>query len=682
MKTLTIQQDQFKKGLQLLEDDSKADFGSARRMLNVLISDRGGITPRPGTEIIGTYSSTGNKSTGLFTFKKTLGITQYPLRGKLGQIEFYHSTEGWQLLKDSFEVDEDFGFTYSLVNTDNEDYSYFCNRFQEYQRWLGAVTQLNGALSGGETTLTVDSTVKAAILESKTATANAATTLDVSGTPWAASQWINFYVYITSGALSGKVRKITANTSSQITFDTLGSAPGNCTFEIRQLAFPASGTLIYGGTTIAYTAIDTATTFAVSSAHAATDNMPVAIVPEVFAGAPRGNRIDNLLGRVLVGNVRSALSRDSGGSLQGSAQAGSIFVSKILTPTDFTFSATRVAGEGDVINVPYGGGDVTDIKAQEEFAYIYKKNYIEAIKYSADTNDVAIRTPLRSGVGSVGRVIKGQNDHYFMTLDKQYTSIGRVITKDTTPQIQNLGLPIKRLLDSYDHSDFNGVEFRNRIISVHRSDSTLDNNDVMLVYNKQTKSFEGVWALGGRFFDIYNDDLIFSESNGANVYKMFTDSKYDKQADTTLLPFTADWKSNFFNALPLKANIQGINSVQLEGYIKGDTTFTFSLYKDFSDTAAISFDFGGDEETFLQGDTVADFLGSNPLGLQPIGTIDAPGSDGRRRFSFIVYFPYQYGQYFSTGISSSGSAQDWELIRIGLGLKESVSTRLSNTKVL
>lgn len=682
MKTLTIQQDNFKKGLQLLDDDSQADFGSARKMLNVLISDRGGITTRPGTELLGTHNTAGSKSTGFFVFKKTGGLTQYPIKGYNGLLEIYHPTAGWATLKSGFESGEDFGFSYSLVNTDNEDYAYFCNRYQEFQRWLGAVTLLNGSLAGSETVITVDSTLKAAILESKTATSNGTTTLDVSSSPWAASQWVNFYVYITSGSLSGKVRKITANTSSQITFDTLGSAPGNCTFEIRQLAFPATGTLIYGGTTIAYTGIDTATTFTVVSAHAAADNTPVMLVPEVFAGAPRGNRMDSLLGRLVVGNVRSALSRDSGGTLQGSAQAGSIFVSKILNPTDYTFTATRVAGEGDIINMPYGGGDITDVKAQEEFAYVYKKNYIEAIRYSGDANDTALRTPLKPGVGSISRVIKGLNDHYFMTQDKQYTSIGRVLSKDSTPQIQNLGLPIKRLLDAYDHSDFNGIEYRNRLISFHRSSDDADTNDVALVYNKQTKSFEGVWSIPARFADIYNDDVYYAESNGSNVWKMFSAFKYDKRDSTTYLPFTSEWQSNFFNALPIKSNIQGVNSVAIEGYIKGGTSFTFNLFKDFSNTSALTFTFGGTEDEFLMGDDLATFLGSNPLGLQPLGTIDAPGSDGRRRFSFIVYFPYIYGQYFSTGVRSEGVAQDWELIRISLGLKESVSTRVTSTKTI
>lgn len=742
MKTLSITQENFKEGLQLLLDDTKAKFGSARKMLNVSISDRGGIQTRPGTELLGELNSSTSPIKGAFNFKKSQGSAEYPMKAYATFIEYYHATAGWTKLKTGFTTEQEFGFTSSLVNADNDDFTYFCNRMEEYQRWRGAVTLLNGPTIGG-VEVVVDSVLKDNVYFSGTATASTATTLDLSTATWATDMWKNFVVHIVG---TGKVRRITGNTGTVLTFDTLGADPGDVAFEIRQLAFPlynigvvatagtitltgtgtnflavyrtgdqiyvdgetvrtvaavasntsltvtsAFGTtastlkhrkkreIIYADTVIEYTDIDVATKFTVGSAHVGNDNIAVTLVPDVFVDAPRGNRLENLLGRVYVGNVRSAVSRDSAGALQGSDQAGSVFVSKILDPSTFTFSATRVAGEGDIINMPYGGGELTDLKAQESTMYAYKKGYIESISYSQDANDFAIRAPLKTGKGSVGKVIKGTDDQYFMTLDKQYTSLGRVRQKDITPQTENIGLPIKRLLDSYDHTDFNGIEFQNRIFSCHRTSTDDTYNNVILVFNKQTKSFEGIWALPAGYFFEYLNNLYYTESSGANVWKMLT-GKADVQSDTVKFPITSDWRSNFFNVLPVRNNTQAINSIFLEGYIKANTTFTFSLYKDFSDTAALSFTFGGTEDTFLVGDDFTRFLGSNPLGLQPLGTVDAPGSDGRRRFQFIIYFPFIYGETFSTGISSDGLEQDWELIRVSLGLKEDISTKISNIK--
>lgn len=745
-KTLTISQENFKLGLRLLEDDTKSPFGSARKMLNTLISDRGGITTRPGTELLGTINTSTSPIKGVFNFKKSQGSVEFPIKAYATFLEYYHSTAGWTKLKTGFTTEQEFGFTSSLVNTSNDDFCYFCNRIEEYQSWRGAVTLLNGALSGAETTVTVDSTLKDNVYFSGTATGNSATTITLSTAVWATDMWKNFVVHITS---TGKVRRITGNTGTVLTFDTLGSGPGNVAFEIRQLAFPlynigvvatngsttltgtgtnfiaafrtgdniyvdgetvrtilavASNTsltvtsafsttastlkyrkkrqIIYADTVIEYTDIDLSTTFTVASAHAGSDNIAVTIVPDVFVDAPRGNRLENLLGRVYVGNVRSAVSRDSAGALQGSDQAGSMFVSKILDPSTFTFSATRVAGEGDILNMPYGGGELTDIKGQESTLYAYKKGYIEAVSYSQDANDFAIRVPLKTGKGSVGKVVKGADDQYFMTIDKQYTSLGRVKTKDILPQTENIGLPIKRLLDAYDHTDFNGIEFRNRIFTCHKTSDDENANNVILVRNKQTNSFEGIWALTAGYFFEYLNNLYYAESNGANVWKMLTDGKSDVQSSSIVYPVTCDWRSNFFNVLPIKNNTQGINSVFLEGYITANSSFQFDLYKDFSDESVFSFTFGGTEDNLIVGDTLSRFMGSTSLALEPLGTIDSPGLDGRRRFQFIVYFPYLYGETFSTGISSSGKNIDWEIIRISLGLKEDVSVKISNIKTI
>ena len=685
MKTLTIQQDQFSRGLQLLTDDSKAPFGSAREMLNCIITDRGGIAPRPGTKLLGTYNDTPSAVRGLYNFKKSKSNPDILIKTYDDEVEYFHPTLGeWARLKNGYTEDQQFDFTYSLVNTDNDDFTYFCNRYEEYQRWRGAYTQLNGALAGGETEVIVDSILTDPIYEALTATSNSSTTVNVASAIWATNMYKNFYVYFPS---TGKVRLITANTSNQITFETLGSGPGNIAFQIRQLAFPATGLIIYSGTPIAYTAFDLATQFEVSSAHAGADNTPVAVIPETFIAAPRGNRIDILRGRVYVGRVRSAISRDVSGDIQASTQAGSVFVSELLDPTTFTFQAGRVAGEGDIINIAYGGGDITDVQAFENQVAIYKRDYIELVQYTEDINDVAIRTPLKTGVGSIGRVIKGSDDHYFMTPDKKYTSLGRVRNKDITVQSLNIGHVIKRLLDKYNNDNFTGKEFNNRIISTHKSSESASINDTMLVYNKKTETFEGVWTLGANNLDIFrgkdetSDELVYGESNGANVWKMFQDRKADVRDSSTELPYTSRWQSNFFNVLPLKANMQGISSMAVEGYISADAIFSCELFKDFETESILSFDFGGNEDAFLQGTaSIGDFFAANPFGTTPIGSIGEVDSDGRRRFSFIVYFPHKYCQYLSTAFSSTGTNQDWEIIRTTYGLTENVSTRTVNTK--
>lgn len=687
MKQVFIDMEKFKLGFYALEDTTKAPFGSLRVMKNATITDRGGLAPRPGVTLLGTENTATKKIRGFYSYKRSFGTNEILVKNYDDEMEGYsknHSSMGWFRIKDGFTVDKEFGYVTSLVNASNADYLAGSNRFDDYFRWGGAITQLNGALVGAETTIPVDSTLEEDVFYSGTASSASATTVTVASSIWATDQWNSFEIYITSGTHSGKVRKITDTTGDTLTFDTLGSTPGTATFEIRKLAFPETGSIIYNGTAIAYTTIVSATSFAVASAHAAPDNSIVTLVPSGYPANPRGNRFTNYLGRIIVGNVRSAQARGSGGALQGYATGGSVFVSKLNDPFDFGFTATRVAGEGDIISAPYGGGEWTDVQAQEEDAYLFKESYIEAIQYSQDENDLVVRTPLKSGIGSIGKTLKGSDDIYFVTPDKQVTSIGRVRAKDVKPQTQNIGYNIKRFLESCGMDDVGrGAEFRERLHFPVKSSTTVTDNDIILIYNKQGNGYwEGIWDLPAFALAEFNKELVYAESNGCNVYKMYQDQHADIVGDNRY-PIFSEVATHFFNLTPSKTNIQAMNGLFVEGYIRGGTTVTFRAWKSFETTPFLEFTFATTEEGFLDGEASQAFLGGKPLAIGPLGaTFSDPDADGRRHFSFTVYFPPQYSNFFSVGHTSNGEDLDYEVTRYGLGLKEDVSVDATRVKTI
>ena len=678
---LYIDLERFKLGLYALDDTTKAPFGSAKAMRNVYVTDRGGIAPRPGTILLGAENTTNNGTKGLYNFRKSFDQNEFLIKGYDDELEVYsknNPTAGWWRLKNGFTSEKEFGFITSLVNTSNEDYAVFGNRHEPYQSWNGAVAVVQTALTGGETEIVVDSLLTDEIFYSGTASSASGTTIDIATAEWGASQWVNLRVYITSGTHIGKIRLITANTTTQITFDTLGSTPGTATFEVRKLKFVASGSVIYNGTAIGHSNLLEYNKIPVSSAHAGSIGDIVADVPIEYVGAPRGNRLTNYLGRIIVGRVRSAVARDAGGALQGFSSGGSYFVSEINDPFSFDFSAARVAGEGDIISTPYGGGEIEDVVHQEDTAYIIKQRYIEAVSYSQDANDLPVREPLKAEVGSVGRVIKGSDDIYFLTPDKKFTSIGRIRSKDRKPGTENLGKPIQRLLDKFVGGQGRGKEYNDRLYIPLRENSTFSNNNISLVYNKVNGSYEGIWDVPAFDYEDFNSGLYYAESNGANVYQMLVGTA--DVVGTQRHPIVSKYQTHFMNLTPSKANLQALNTMFYEGYISGDTTITFKVWKGLSEDTFFQFDFSAsDDVSLLDGTVLQAFLGNEPMGLSPMGTIGEPDSDGRRHFSFRVYFPWQYSNYFSVGFSSSGADLDYELTRMGLGLKESYS--VMNTKV-
>ena len=676
MKDFFVDITKLKTGLHVLDDTTNAPIGSLRKMKNVQITDRGGIAPRPGTEQLGTDESSSSVLLSAFNFKKSFSSNEIILKSYSTKLRIYsknHPNAGWFDLKNDFTSDKEFGFATSLVNTDFKDYVLFSNRYDSFYSWDGAVAQITEVLVGGETVVKVDSLLTSEILYSATATANSATTLTVSTANWAASQWNNCYIYIPS---TGKIRKITATTTTQVTFDTLGSGPGNVAFQIRNLAFPESGTIIYNGTKIAYTTVDVYNQLPVSSAHAAPINSGVATIPTEYPSNPRGNRFANYLARIIVGNVRSAVARDSGGALQGYSSAGSAFVSKQKVPTDFSYSATRVAGEGDVISMPYGGGDITDVQPQENSVYVFKKSYVEEIQYSQDSNDLATRTPLKPGLGSIGKTIRGSDDIYFFTEDGKLTTLGRAKLKDLKPQTENIGYYIKRLLDTYYKDNVCGFEYKDKIYVSLRSTDTITRNDVTIIYNKKTKSFEGIWDIGAVSFFIFNSEPYFAASDSLGVFKMLTGTS--DIIGSVRYPFYSDCEFNLINFTPSKAYLQALNGIYFEGYITGLSSINFKVFKGFDTDPFLQFTFTGTEEEFLSGAISGAYLGGNPLGLHPMGTISTPDQDGRRHFKFRVYFPFQYDNYFTFGWNSQDS--DNEIIRAGLMVKEDFSINQNQVK--
>jgi hypothetical protein len=442
-------------------------------------------------------------------------------------------------------------------------------------------------------------------------------------------------------------------------------------FEIRMPIFPTSGTLAYAGNTLAYSAIPTDTTITTSAAIAAPAGTVITLSPDTYAGAPRGNRMASYLGRIIVGNVRSALVLNSGGSaLQGYASAGSYFVSKLNNPIDFTYSAPRVPGDGDVVATPFGGGDINAVMAFENYAYIFKSRYVESVQYSQDGNDLPNRVPLPQAGGSVGKAIQGTANLYFMTADNKFMSIGRIQLVTQLPQTKNLGIKIKRLLDTYFFDQVAGFEWKDKVYIACKSLSTLTANDTVLVYHKEKDIFEGLWNLNAFGFEYFNNTLVFAEATSPNVYTMLTGTADVVGTQRNAIPFSAI--SHFANFTASKANLQAMDSVYFEGYIDAATTVTFKVYKAFESTPFLYFNFSGTENGLLDGSISGSFLGGHPLALTPSGTISNPddGNNGRRHFQFRVYFPYVYANYYAFGVEGTDTDLNFELTRVGFGVKE------------
>jgi hypothetical protein len=697
MRENIIQFGDFREGLYISEDPTKAPLGSAQKMVNGSITDRGGISKRKGIKLLGDFNSDSVSCQGFTVLKKTNFVYEIPLIGRSDGTLYYYSpqTEQWELLKDGLGADANFGFTYGFTKTGDIDYIYGGNSFDEDFKWGGITTKVSEDALTGATTLKVTSVLRDEIygtIDSDDVSSSSATTLQIDSSDWTADQWIGFYVYIKSGTYIGKIRKITDTTADTLTFDTLGGDPGSCDFEIRMMDFSASGTLIVGGEEITYSAIDKYNEITVTALTSDIDEDTAVTLPITLnASGPRGNRMCVLNARRYVANVKSALKLDSSGNLVGTAQPGSVFVSKVVNGLhndgsldDFTYSSPRTAGEGDIIAGVLGGAGHIDILPYNDAVYMFKPNAIESVAYSQDIDDLATIGQPAPSFGAASRVIEGAGDLFFITSDKQFTSISLVL-ETARDQAKNIGLRIKRLLEQYSYErNSKGAIYKNKIYIPAKAKSTDSTTNRVLVFNKDEAMprFEGEYYLNVDSMATYNNNLYFSSSNSGNVYQIESDELNDiigsSSSNDKKYPITFEWLSNFHNLTGNNFIRQSVNMFACEGYILGNTKLDFSFYKNLQEMPFMNFSFTGTDDT-VESDISSLFLGSLPLGLEPLGAIsDEVDNEGRRHFLFYLYFPFEYAESIAWGIKNTGLDQSFEITRAGFNPSVDTVIDISN----
>lgn len=726
---------EFNKGWQKKLDETRIPLGAAQESTNVIITERGGISPRPGEVLIGTASSGTGGIQSMHSFKKTYDddilIKSYDTK-----LEYYNNVvSDWCLLKSGYQNAKKFGFKEHTIDGDALDWLYFGNGVDSYSRWGGYESKITSALVGGETTIPVETTLLDTVIWSGTASscttttitvpegtwaasawnqyyvritngANAGqislirgttgttitfftlaglsgtptfeirrlavpcsfyratassvstTTINVAGTPWIASEWIGSYVAITDGANARTVRQITANTTSQITFATVTGLSGTPTFEIQQEStYHIPRQLAYGTSTVTYTAVPTDTSFTVNSAVACADDTGVTVTPQEFPENPRGNILETSIAQMFVGGVPSAYT--------------TIFRSHLTDATDFTQSSPRDPSEGDIVYFPYSGHRITDIKSQENLLYVFKRDSIESLTYTQDELDIAQINSIVNGVnvGTEGKAWRMDNDIAFVTPDKRITSIGRVKLNDNRPQVTNIADSIMRAMDEYGVDNSYGEEYRDRAFICLKSSPDVASNDILLVRNKDLAAWEGIWQIASNVVVAHNGKLYYGSSYSADVYEMLVGVNKVKGSD--VFPVTSSWWSGYINRNGSGFYLNEIACLSVEGYITSGTTINFNLYKDFAELPFQQLSISGLETDFQDGLPTFSLLGGDPLGMEPLGAssvVGEPDPDGRRHFIAFLDFPITPVEYISVEVASSGLAQSYEIIALGLGL--------------
>ncbi len=217
-----------------------------------------------------------------------------------------------------------------------------------------------------------------------------------------------------------------------------------------------------------------------------------------------------------------------------------VYISAIGDPEDFTYSATRVAGEGQIFRQD-DGGPVQTIESygDEEYCIHTDKTWVITIT-ADDTNATNVLYREKVGIENFrASVSTGDGIYYIDSSDRadpqlRLLTLGygndRVLPTPISKSRDYKGSNVGIDLSPYLFDKACGAEWKDYIIFAFRTSNSTQNNRT-LIYNKRTKAIDilDYWVT---VFAVDGGDLLVGDPVSNNVYIIFEDYT-DENANIT-----------------------------------------------------------------------------------------------------------------------------------------------------
>lgn len=448
---------------------------------------------------------------------------------------------------------------------------------------------------------------------------------------------------------TGNITRLTAAVTAGATTINVASTTG----------FPATGTIIYNGTEIAYTAL-TATTFTVANAHAsagANDGVAQAADDSTFSTVSKGNILLSAKDRLWIAGNTDAPNR-----LEFSDEGA---------PLTFTGGSNRAdSGVEDVFDI---GGRITGLSEKNDKIIILGPDGGVGFDfvYPTSTTKAPVYTQLFHSPGngcvsakSVFRV----NDEVYYASRNGIKALADVVGTEKVG-VKSITADILPTLADYVFTEAACFFYAKEdiVLIACRSDSDFSANDVVLgVDFFRTK--DGQQTFGLTIFDwpvndwcVLANDLYFGSSAEQNTMRAFDTNQFDG-APRTIRYFTKRYNAG--NPFQEK----GIKKTAVSGFIKEGSTIDITILFDggFRAEYKMTIDSAG----AYVSKNVLNTIGAFALGTNPIGRTLAEVSDLKR---FLVYIDMPQATRFNDiqfGFESDSDGGTFEIDWIGGILEE------------
>jgi len=346
-----------------------------------------------------------------------------------------------------------------------------------------------------------------------------------------------------------------------------------------------------------------------------------------------------------------------------------VYISKVNSFTDYSFSTPRQTGEGDLLILD---ANIVGLLPQENFMYVSAGlDLWYNISFQLQTSTVGVtyeqvsalplKTGKRQGAISQAALSHMKNNIIVITNETTIDTFGRVETSLATPQTTNISDSIKLDIDSYDFTDAS-IAYHRYYIYV-----AIPKEGLVLIFNLATKSWESPQTLPISRFYIVDGELYGHSYSTSESYQLFTG--YADRVYSGFAGYPIDAKAKFsYQNYGTRFSYKKANAFYIEGYISSNTTLNCAITYELDGCATTkTFTVNGSDTQIVCIAPIEGSLGKLSLGKAKLG---GAGSTSIQDLppKFRVEKTFSNTDFFECSFSFEilGVDQRFELLAFGL----------------
>lgn len=438
---------------------------------------------------------------------------------------------------------------------------------------------------------------------------------------------------------------ISTNDATTITLNAVTGYSGPADIGFK----PTGGTLMINGATTTYTGLSgwQLTGLTGLPAYSANEGVISAVETSGFVSAPTSSI------SIVIKQQRLY-----------AAYKNLVYASKIDNLQDFSYSAPRVANEGEIVYFPDEGGSITGLGIKQSSVVVFKNNYIGSLEFknfSTDLSDIPeVRTLITGnnvGATNPNAVANFNYQIFYSTNDIGPAIITNVdnTTIDNTAQLAEI---IRPSLQEYNY-DNSATLYNDFTLYTSAQGPDASFNDRIIIYDSQYKRFTEWNNLNANAFAVYAGHVYYGDAINNNVYQLYSPTYDDNGND-----YTTNFKTKWYN-FDEPTKWKELGYVFVEGFINEVTSLKFR----------INLDEGGSLSTkeiniigtgaYVSAATIGGY-GTNPFGLSNFSNIAGSDSNLKHFVGFINTSDITNKKFRNIQFEgeTSGVAQNYRITKI------------------